>query len=64
MSASLRLTIDLIRRASVTPEDAGCMDVISARLKPLGFRTEWLNFGDTKNIWLRRGRAAPLFAFL
>jgi len=64
MSASLRLTIDLIRRASVTPEDAGCMDVISARLKPLGFRTEWLNFGDTKNIWLRRGRAAPLFVFL
>lgn len=64
MSHSLHLTIDLIRRASVTPEDAGCMDVVSARLEPFGFRTEWLNFGDTKNIWLRRGTAAPLFVFL
>lgn len=64
MSDSLRLTIDLIRRASITPEDAGCMDVVAARLEPLGFRAEWLNFGDTKNIWLRRGTAAPLFVFL
>jgi len=62
--SSLKLTRDLIRRASVTPEDAGCMDVIAARLEPFGFRTEWLNFADTKNIWLRRRDAAPLFVFL
>lgn len=40
------------------------MDVIAARLKPFGFRTEWLNSGDTRNIWLRRGTAPPLFVFL
>ena len=64
MNDSLQLTIDLLRRASITPEDAGCMDVIAGRLEPLGFRSEWLNFGDTKNIWLCRGTAAPLFVFL
>ena len=64
MTDTLELTQELIRRQSVTPEDAGCMDLIASRLEPLGFTAEWLNFGDTKNIWLRRGRAAPLFMFL
>ncbi|QJD29843.1 succinyl-diaminopimelate desuccinylase [Methylococcus geothermalis] len=64
MSETLDLTIELIRRESVTPEDAGCMDLVIERLTPLGFRAEWLNFGDTKNIWLRRGEAVPLFVFL
>lgn len=64
MTNSLKLTQELIRRESVTPEDAGCMDLIASRLEPLGFKAEWLNFGDTKNIWLRRGQAAPLFVFL
>ncbi|PZN88076.1 MAG: succinyl-diaminopimelate desuccinylase, partial [Candidatus Methylumidiphilus alinenensis] len=35
-----------------------------ARLEPLGFKTEWFNFGETKNIWLRRGCSPPLFVFL
>jgi succinyl-diaminopimelate desuccinylase len=64
MTATLKLTEDLIRRASVTPEDAGCMDLVAGRLEPLGFRCEWLNFGDTKNIWLRRGDQAPLLVLL
>ncbi|MBM4201288.1 MAG: succinyl-diaminopimelate desuccinylase [Gammaproteobacteria bacterium] len=64
MSETLNLTLDLIRRVSVTPEDAGCMDRVVARLQPLGFRTEWLNFGDTRNVWLRRGQDAPLLVFL
>ncbi|MEW6037300.1 MAG: succinyl-diaminopimelate desuccinylase [Pseudomonadota bacterium] len=64
MSDTLNLAVELIRRESVTPEDAGCMDLVIERLAPHGFRAEWLNFGDTKNIWLRRGEAAPLFVFL
>lgn len=64
MTDTLELTKELVRRESTTPEDAGCMDLIAARLEPLGFDTEWLNFGDTKNIWLRRGEAEPLFVFL
>lgn len=64
MTATLKLTEELIRRGSVTPEDAGCMDLVAGRLQPLGFRCEWLNFGDTKNIWLRRGDEAPLLVLL
>ena len=64
MSDTLNLTLELMRRVSVTPDDAGCMDLVVARLEPLGFHVEWMNFGDTKNIWLRRGTAAPLLTFL
>jgi succinyl-diaminopimelate desuccinylase len=64
MSNTLSLTLELIRRPSVTPDDAGCMDLVAARLEPLGFQVEWLNFGATRNIWLRRGEEGPLFVFL
>ena len=64
MSETLALTQELIRRPSVTPDDAGCMDLVAARLEPLGFKAECLNFGETKNIWLRRGDGGPLFVFL
>ena len=64
MSETLALTQELIRCRSVTPNDAGCMDLIAARLEPLGFKTEWFNFGETKNSWLRRGTNPPLFVFL
>jgi succinyl-diaminopimelate desuccinylase len=64
MSDTLNLAVELIRRPSVTPDDAGCMDLISAQLEPFGFRTEWFNFEDTKNIWLKRGESAPLLVFL
>jgi succinyl-diaminopimelate desuccinylase len=64
MTDTLELLKDLIRRESVTPNDAGCLDLIANRLKPLGFIDERLNFADTENIWLRRGNAKPLFVFL
>jgi succinyl-diaminopimelate desuccinylase len=64
MSENLALLEDLIRRESVTPNDAGCQDLLAQRLGKLGFIDERLNFADTQNIWLRRGRQAPLFVFL
>jgi succinyl-diaminopimelate desuccinylase len=64
MTATLELLIDLIRRESVTPLDAGCQDLIASRLTPLDFVDERLDFADTQNIWLRRGTAKPLFVFL
>ena len=64
MSETLQLTCDLIRRPSISPDDAGCMDLVAARLEPLGFRAEWLDFGATRNLYLRRGEAAPLLVFL
>ncbi|RAH18333.1 succinyl-diaminopimelate desuccinylase, partial [Vibrio vulnificus] len=39
-SPVLALTKDLISRQSVTPEDAGCQDVMIARLEALGFTIE------------------------
>ncbi len=57
---TLDLAAQLISRRSVTPEDGGCMDLIGARLKPLGFTLEAINRGNTVNLWARRGSAAPL----
>lgn len=64
MTDTLDLTRELIRCPSITPEDAGCMELIVERLAPLGFVAEFLDFGDTRNLWLRHGREAPLLVFL
>lgn len=64
MTDTFDLTCELIRRRSVTPDDAGCMELITARLEPFGFRSERLDFADTQNLWLRRGEAKPLLVFL
>ncbi|MEI6707326.1 MAG: succinyl-diaminopimelate desuccinylase [Methylococcales bacterium] len=64
MSQTLELLKDLIRRESITPLDAGCQDLIAARLTKIGFHDERLDFVDTQNIYLKRGTAKPLFVFL
>ena len=63
MSATVLLAQDLISRASVTPADAGCQDVIAARLARAGFTNERLKFGEVENLWSVRGTAAPLLCF-
>jgi succinyl-diaminopimelate desuccinylase len=63
MSPTLALTEDLLRRPSVSPEDHGCLDVISTRLEKLGFRNERLAYGPVENLWARRGSAGPVFCF-
>ena len=61
MSEPVRqLTEALIARASVTPEDAGCLELIAERLKPLGFSFERIDRNGTSNLWARRGTTAPL----
>ncbi|WEM41689.1 succinyl-diaminopimelate desuccinylase [Photobacterium sp. DA100] len=62
-SPVLALAKDFISRQSVTPEDAGCQDVMIARLEKLGFKIETMVFEDTTNLWARRGTEAPLFVF-
>ncbi|MGD7036957.1 succinyl-diaminopimelate desuccinylase [Alkalicoccus sp. WONF2802] len=64
MNDPLELLKDLISRASVTPDDAGCMELLAERLEKTGFRAEYLDFEDTRNIWLKRGEDKPLFVFL
>ena len=56
----LDLARELIARRSLTPDDAGCQDVIKARLAPLGFRCETLVVNGVTNLWARRGEARPL----
>jgi len=63
MSATLDLAIDLISRPSVTPEDAGCQDLMMERLAALGFRNEPMRFEEVDNFWARRGTSGPVFCF-
>ncbi|MCX8016932.1 MAG: succinyl-diaminopimelate desuccinylase [Rhodocyclaceae bacterium] len=67
MSATLDLAKALIARRSLTPDDAGCLELIAARLEPLGFVCERLDStgatGRVANLWARRGQARPLVVF-
>lgn len=63
MSDTLDLAITLLKKASLTPDDAGCMDLMAEYLQQRGFNIEWMNFGDTRNLWARKGTEAPLFCF-
>ncbi len=63
MQGALELAQDLIRRRSVTPEDAGCQDLVAARLAAAGFRCEPMRFGEVSNLWARRGTGGPLLCF-
>lgn len=63
MDKTLELTRELIARPSITPRDEGCLDLLGARLAPLGFALERLRFGEVDNLWARRGQGRPLFVF-
>ena len=65
---TLRLAEQLIARNSVTPDDAGCMDIIAEALKPLGFDCAFIESGpDTfrvRNLWAKRtGASGQTLAF-
>jgi len=59
----LELARQLIARRSVTPDDAGCIDLLAGLLEPLGFRSERISANGVDNLWSRRGTAAPLVCF-
>ncbi|MBL8447465.1 MAG: succinyl-diaminopimelate desuccinylase [Zoogloeaceae bacterium] len=59
-AVTLALAQNLIARPSITPEDAGCLDLIAERLVPLGFVCERIDAGGVRNLWARRGQANPL----
>ena len=63
MNDTLKLTQDLILRASSTPDDAGCQTMMQDRLAPLGFVFEYINSNGVTNLWARRGTTAPLVCF-
>jgi succinyl-diaminopimelate desuccinylase len=63
----LDLAKNLIARRSITTEDAGCLDLIAARLTPLGFTCERIDStgptGLVHNLWAKWGNAKPLIVF-
>ena len=60
---SIALLLELIRRPSITPDDAGCQDILAEHLTRLGFECEAMPFGDVKNLWARRGTSGPVLCF-
>ena len=74
MYDALTLTEALLAKASVTPLDLGCQDLLASQLQPLGFECERMVFGEdalqVHNLWakftapaLASGRPAPLLVF-
>lgn len=69
---TLDLSIELLKRPSVTPKDENCQNIIADRLANSGFVSEFMYFGEgdternaqVKNLWARRGNASPLVCFL
>jgi succinyl-diaminopimelate desuccinylase len=57
------LAKELIARHSVTPDDAGCIDLLCGYLEPLGFECEKISRGGVDNLWARRGTASPVVCF-
>ncbi|MFN9155126.1 MAG: succinyl-diaminopimelate desuccinylase [bacterium] len=60
---AFELSRELIARASVTPDDAGCQSLLAGRLAAAGFSVEPLTWGDVNTLWARRGTTGPLFCF-
>ncbi len=63
MNKTLELCRELISRASVTPDDAGCQALMTARLEAIGFECTALRFGDVDNLWAVRGTSGPILVF-
>jgi len=63
LSQVLELTKVLIARPSITPDDAGCQELMIRRLEPLGFRIERMRVGEVDNFWARLGTEGPLLCF-
>lgn len=59
----LELAKELISRVSVTPDDAGCQEIIAERLQTLGFATRAINHGGVHNLWATRGKGSPHLMF-
>jgi len=64
MSDIVDLTRELIRRRSLTPDDAGCQTLIAQRLANAGFTIESLRYGAVDNLWATHGSGDPVLVFL
>ena len=61
--ALLRLTQELVRCESITPDDAGCLDIITRELADLSFDINNFSSNDVSNLWATHGSESPIFVF-
>ncbi len=61
--AILDLTMELVRCKSVTPEDAGCLNILTKHMNQMGFSVKDLSSEGITNIWATHGTGNPLFIF-
>ena len=64
MSPVVDLASELIRHASLTPDDAGCQPLLAGRLARAGFSIEHLRYGDVDNLFATHGAGDPVLVFL
>ena len=61
--SELKLAKELIRRPSITPNDAGAINLLAKNLKSIGFKCQIINFKNIKNLYAKLGRASPNFCY-
>lgn len=62
-SPTLTLAMELVERASVTPDDKGCQQLMIDRLEKCGFSVTRLPFENVDNFWAVHGHEGPIFCF-
>jgi len=57
--SELKLAKELIRRPSITPKDAGTINLLAKKLKSIGFKCQIINFKNIKNLYAKLGNSSP-----
>ena len=61
--SELKLAKELIRKPSITPKDAGAINLLAKNLKLLGFKCKIINFKNIKNLYAKLGKSKPNFCY-
>ena len=61
--SELKLAKDLIRKPSITPKDAGAINLLAKNLRSIGFNCKIINFKNVKNLYAKLGRSSPNFCY-
>ena len=61
--SELKLAKDLIRKPSITPKDAGAINLLAKNLRSIGFNCKIINFKNIKNLYAKLGKSSPNFCY-
>ncbi|MDC0205561.1 succinyl-diaminopimelate desuccinylase [Pelagibacteraceae bacterium] len=61
--SELKLAKELIRRPSITPKDAGTINLLAKNLRSLGFKCQIINFKNIINLYAKLGKSSPNFCY-